>query len=104
MSDFLPIFDDETTKPQEQPVETITESQRIAIRGAFVQLGIVDARGQFEIVEELTGHRITAVAQLEARHAQTLIYRLGDRVKSAGRKNTGNAWDDREEDTWIDKL
>ncbi|TFB67197.1 hypothetical protein E3N86_00030 [Cryobacterium sp. Hz7] len=105
MNDLLPIFDDGPSQPESAPLtQALSESQRDALRKSFAQLGILDARGQFAMVEELTGERITSVQELAAHHAQALIHRLDDRVASIGRRSTGNAWADREEDTWIDKL
>lgn len=104
MNEMLPIFDDQVTTLSPSSPETVTASQRQALKSAFEKLGVRDARAQFRIVEELTGQRIEAVRELESRHAQTLIHRLADRVNSVGRINTGNAWDDREADTWIDNL
>ena len=106
MSDLLPIFDDlpdEQTKP-DKAEEKITESQRSVLRVSFSKLGVNDAPGQFALVKELTGQCIKTVQELEARNARILIFRLEEKVRSIGRKSTGNAWDDREEDTWIDKL
>jgi hypothetical protein len=106
MDDLLPLFDDhEHAQSVPAPsTNALTGSQREALRKAFASLGILSARAQFEMVEELTGQRITSVLDLREQHAQTLIHRLADKVNSLERKNTGNAWDDREEDTWIDKL
>ncbi|TFC87149.1 hypothetical protein E3T24_05665 [Cryobacterium sp. TmT2-59] len=107
MDHLLPLFesdDNSSGEPQAMSTVMMSISQRDALKKAFEQLGVTDARGQFAIVEELTGQRIASVGDLEGPHAQTLIYKLADRIDSAGRKNTGNAWGDREEDTWIDKL
>jgi len=107
MDDALSLFDDDTERfsKAKPPVPALmTDSQRHSIRLGFQELKIADAREQFAVVLELTGQNITSVAQLEARHAQTLIFGLDEKIKTSGRQNTGNAWDDREEDTWIDKL
>jgi hypothetical protein len=107
MSDALDLFDDSS---ENAPVSTssipelMTESQRQSIRRGFADLGIAGARDQFAVVEELTGQRINSVAQLESRYAQKLIYGLAEKARTSGMKNTGSAWDDRDEDTWIDKL
>ena len=106
VTDALDLFND---KPVNRPTEQsaapmMTESQRKSIKHAFAELSVTGAREQFAVVFELTGRHITSVAQLEARHAQTLIYGLEEKIRTLGRKNTGSAWDDREEDTWIDKL
>lgn len=82
----------------------MTASQRTVIRNAFGALGLATAGEQFDVVEEMTGVRIGAVSDLQQSTAQALIYRLESRVKSVGRKSTGNAWVDRDEETWIDKL
>lgn len=106
MDDLLPLFDGDNTPSSASAPETqtLTASQREALKSSFAKLGVADARGQFAIVEELTGQRITSVQDLQERHAQTLIHRLVAKIDSIGRKSTGNTWDDREEDTWIDKL
>jgi DNA polymerase-3 subunit epsilon len=82
----------------------MTSLQRQMIRELFAQLGVTDARSQFEKVAELTGVRIASVTELEVAPASVLIHRLKGRVASSGRANTGNAWADRDEDTWIDRL
>ena len=106
MDGLLPLFSDEESADSEpEPVtKSLTSSQREALRKAFVRLGVLSAREQFAIVAELTGQRIKSVQDLQESHAQTLIHRLEEKANSIGRQNTGNAWNDREEDTWIDKL
>ncbi|WP_374460245.1 hypothetical protein [Microbacterium sp.] len=105
MSDSLFDFDiDSPTVPSTQAVGPMTASQREIIRGLFSQLAISDARRQLEVVHELTGVRVSAVAEVDSRVANTLIAMLPGRIDRTGRENTGNSWDDREEDTWIDRL
>ena len=107
MDDALSLFDDGpagVSKTEPAPPALMTDSQRQSIKRGFEELRISVARDQFAVVLELTGQRITSVGQLEARHAQTLIFGLEEKIRTAGRQNTGNAWADRQEDTWIDKL
>ena len=104
MSDLLPIFESESPVASQPQTLTISDSQRAAIRALFSRSGILDAPSQFDLVEELTGRRIDAVSSMEASHAQAFIHRMEAHLASQARKYTGNAWDDREEDTWIDKL
>jgi len=82
----------------------MTSEQRLEIRALFAALQVGDARTQFAVVKELTGSEITAVHQLSAASAHRLIGQLNARVREAGARRTGNAWLDREEDTWIDRL
>ena len=82
----------------------MTSTQRQTIRDLFEQLGVTDARSQFNVVAELVGVRITSVAQLEVGPANVLIQMLRGRAARSGHARTGNAWADRTEDTWIDRL
>jgi DNA polymerase-3 subunit epsilon len=100
------LFDLDDSAPAEEHTASnpMTALQRQTIRDLFAQIGVVDARPQFEMVAELTGIRITSVAELEVGPANVLIQMLRGRAARSGNVNTGNAWADREEDTWIDRL
>jgi hypothetical protein len=105
MTDGLSLFDfDDHHEPVSPTPELITTEQRTRVRDAFARLGVTDAHAQFEIVYELTAQRVHSPAELQARHAQVLIERLAVRLRTQNIQRTGNAWDDREDDTWIDKL
>lgn len=82
----------------------MSDSQREEIRSLFGTLGIRTAREQFDHVEEITGKRISSVGDLDVATAQRLAGGLRSRVSSRGRERTGNAWADRDEPTWIDRL
>ena len=83
----------------------MTADQRAVLRDLFRRAETLTARAQFETVHELTGQRISAVAELRARHAQILIDGLTKRLATPRPQRTaGSEWDDREEDTWIDKM
>ncbi|MDR6200884.1 hypothetical protein QE374_002793 [Microbacterium sp. SORGH_AS428] len=99
------LFDLDDTLPAASDAATpMTALQRQTIRELFAQIGVVGARAQFDVVAELTGIRIVSVAELEVRPANVLIQMLRARAAQSGHVNTGNAWADREEDTWIDRL
>lgn len=82
----------------------MTGSQRTEIRSLFAALAVSDARGQFDLVNELIGVRLVSVGDLTALDAQRLIPILRGRVATRSRASTGSSWSDRDEDTWIDKL
>jgi hypothetical protein len=105
VTEELSLFDfgDRSDSPSRAP-EMITPDQRSSIREAFARLSVTDAGAQFDIVFQLTTQRVRSPGELQARHAQVLIERLADRLRSQGVERTGNAWADREEETWIDKL
>ncbi|WHE37814.1 hypothetical protein [Microbacterium sp. BDGP8] len=104
----LSLFQDDDDTSQPATTATVdpmmSEATRGQLREAFANLGIVTAREQFTVVAELTGQRITSVGELTQRHAQTLLLRLSRRVDASGARVTGNAWADRTEETWIDKM
>lgn len=70
----------------------------------FFELDMSTAQMQFDVVRELIGIRLASVGDLTAADAQRLIPRLRGRVATLGRASTGNAWDDRDHETWIDRI
>lgn len=102
---MLSLFDDEpaSEEPGNVPV-MMSDLQRSEIRSLFESLDIRTAREQFDLVAEITGTRITSVGELDGATAHRLINRLRSRVASLGRVSTGNSWDDRTDETWIDQL
>jgi len=102
---MLSLFDDDPSadEPPTAPV-MMSDLQRSEIRSLFESLEVRTAREQFELVAEVTGTRITSVRQLDGAAAHRLIARLQSRIANQGRVSTGSSWDDRTEDTWIDRL
>lgn len=100
------LFNLDDSAPQdERPAPSpLSPTQRQSIRELFAHLGVTEARAQFDMVAELTGVRISSVVDLDAQAANVLLQMLRGRVARSGNANTGNAWADREEDTWIDRL
>lgn len=85
------LFDLDDSAPAEKQTapNPMTARQRQTIRELFAQIGVVDARAQFDIVAELTGVRITSVAELEVGPANVLIQMLRGRAARSGHVNTG---------------
>jgi hypothetical protein len=108
VSDVLSVFD----SPEERALpdrnlsasSLMTDSQRKLIREAFARLEIADAKSQFSLINDLMGLSIKSVADLSFQSANILLPLLKTRVDRLGQRYTGNDWDDRTEDTWIDKL
>ncbi|TIC84448.1 hypothetical protein [Nocardioides sp. GY 10127] len=53
------------------------------------------------LVEEVVGRPVTSLRDLTSREATGALERLGEDRRRA---DTGSSWDDRVEDTWIDRL
>jgi len=104
VNNLLGVFDDDESEPVVVRPLPMSADQRSEIRDLFARLGISSARRQFEVTAELTGVRIASVAELGASDAHRLIIGLKRRLEALGRVTTGSSWDNREEDTWIDRL
>ncbi len=90
-----------TTPLIEDPV--ISLGQIATIRTAFDSAGIADMAERQEVIQSCVIRRISNIRELysrEARQVLALIERWGRKSEST----SGSAWDNREEDTWIDKL
>lgn len=105
MSELFELFDPQgSTAVPHEATRTMTTDQRLAIRALFAELGLSQARDQFELVNVLIGIELRSVKDLDARNAARLIPRLQRRVETRKKVPSGDAWRDREEDTWIDNL
>ena len=106
MSDLFSLFEAPSPAPVTPALQRLpmTEEQRSQLRELFAQLGLTTAREQFAVIGELTGTRIAAVTDLQADHAHRAILGLRRRIQSLGEVRTGNAWDDRDAPTWIDRI
>lgn len=105
MSDPLDLFAEPDPEPAEPVQPTpMTEAQRSELRSLFGTLEKVTISDQFALVEELIGVRLARVTDLTSSNAGLLLHRLRQRVETRARSSTGNAWTDRDEDTWIDRL
>jgi DNA polymerase-3 subunit epsilon len=99
------LFGDENETPAAEPA--MSDATRARVRQSFAELGITTAREQFAMVAELTGQKVASVAEMTQKQALSLLLGLSRRIESArtsSKQGTGNAWVDRDEDTWIDKL
>lgn len=105
-SDALFSQDEPAAAHTESAPRPMTPEQRAQIRELFNELGVIDARAQFDVVKELTAVDIARVVDVSAATAQRLIEGLRRRLSKSAtpRAAGGTAWDQREGDTWIDKM
>ena len=81
----------------------VRPDQIAEIRDAFHHAGITDQDQRKEIVESVAFRAVASLRDLQAVEAHRILKVIkGMQVSKADRK--GSAWDNREEDTWIDKL
>ncbi|MDQ0802169.1 hypothetical protein QF050_003808 [Arthrobacter sp. SLBN-112] len=104
-SDSDSLFDLKQTT-QQAPLATppITEDQIRSLRDAFAAAGIDSMKDRKDVIESCTFPRLVVnIRELLARDVRPILRRIEER-SSNKRPTVGSAWDNREEDTWIDKL
>lgn len=105
-SDQLGLFEvqlDTDPVPQQLEEMLISEEQIAMLRRAFDEAKISDMSKRQELIQSCMIRPIATIRQLYAREFNVVMRRIA----SAGHSDapvTGSAWDNREEDTWIDKL
>lgn len=73
------------------------------LRAAFEGAAITSMDERQKIIGESTGRQVENIRQLFSREVMAILSHI-DRTGRRVEKTRSSAWDDREEDTWIDKL
>jgi len=103
--DDLSLFGDEPSAP---PAEVPTAPTPIAdwqvdlLRKALDARGLTSMSDRQQAIESAAGRTVESLRSLTHDEGLRVLSRLGQQP-SAGRSATSQ-WDDREEDTWIDRL
>lgn len=92
-----------TPEPHERQEPLITDQQVATIRRAFDDAGIVSMEERQELIQTCTVRPIANIRELYVQDVRQVLKRIEDRKNYTG-PSTGSLWDNREEDTWIDKL
>lgn len=100
--------DDDATPeaPAHRPVapDGIADWQVEQLRRALDARGLTDMASRQQFIEELAGRPVTSLRDLHSSEARQLLEQIQTRSASAKAQRSGSSWDDRDEDTWIDKL
>jgi hypothetical protein len=105
VSDDLSLFgDDDPAVPRTQVSgpAPIADWQIDLLRKALDARGLTAMSERQQAIEGAAGHPVESLRALTHEEAIMVLNRLGD--KGAGRGRTISLWDDRDEDTWIDRL
>jgi hypothetical protein len=97
------LFDVPEPTPAVQAEPPITPEQVQSLRQAFDSAGITSMEERQQIIESCTIRSVANIRELLARDVRPILDRIEQR-KNSGGPASGTAWDNREEDTWIDKL
>lgn len=106
MSTDTPLFgDDPAPHPPVASAGTPAgEWQVDLVRKALDRHGLSDQTDRKAAVEQHAGRPLTSLRDLTADEAMRVLSALGAASGAARGAPTASAWDDRDEDTWIDRL
>ncbi|MBM0123463.1 hypothetical protein [Pimelobacter simplex] len=107
MSVDASLFGDDLPEPTTDPadtakVEMLPAWQIDALRAALDRCGVDSMNDRQRLVAEIVGRPVAALKELTAAEAGALRDELHRRAPENTR--SGSAWDQREGDTWIDRL
>ncbi|MGP7813738.1 hypothetical protein [Glutamicibacter soli] len=94
---------DQTPAPVAFEDPLVKEQQVASIRRAFDDAGITSMEERQELIQSCTARPVANIRELYMRDVRQVLKRIEDRKNYMG-PSTGSAWDNREEETWIDKL
>lgn len=93
--------DPEPPRPTIPTSEGLPRWQIDRLRQRLDALGLVTMAERQALIEELAGRSVASLQQLTSAEARAIDERLTPR---RSRASEGSSWDNRDEDTWIDRL
>ncbi|MDJ0459815.1 hypothetical protein PUN71_021640 [Arthrobacter sp. NQ7] len=70
---------------------------------AFERAGVVSQDDREALIESVVVREVASLRELKAVDARRILQRI-DGLRGTKPASIGSAWDNREDDTWIDKL
>lgn len=105
MSGDLSLFGDDqpSTPAQPAPAETNIPDWLVhQLRDALTASGLTTMAERQRAIEAATDRPVESLRSLTRGEALRVLERLN--AESAPQSRSGSSWDDRDEDTWIDRL
>lgn len=105
MPEDLSLFGDEpdeATLPAAPRPSPVADWQVDLLRKALDAQGLTGMAERRSAVEKAVGRQVESLRQLSSEEALSALSKLGG--SSSASRPTTSAWDDREVDTWIDRL
>ena len=96
-------IDGSTPSPNVLAPLPIKPEQIQEIRDAFEEAGVVGQDDRRALIESVVVREVASLRELKAVEARRILQRING-LRSPEATSIGSAWDNREEDTWIDKL
>lgn len=99
------LFDLPEAAPTSPLIEDplISPEQIAIIRSAFDTAGIASMAERQDVIQSCVIRKISNIRELYSRDVRMVLTRI-DGWGSKSKPTSGSPWDNREEDTWIDKL
>ncbi|WP_091607344.1 hypothetical protein [Arthrobacter koreensis] len=97
------LVEEEETSASSPADAPLTEEQIEAIRRAFTEAGLDSMQERQELIEACTARPVTNIRELRAQDYRRVLKRISEKRQPSA-STSGSAWDNRDEDTWIDKL
>lgn len=102
MNDEPGLFDIPISRAPEALQELpIRPDQIQQIRDAFDKAGVTEQRERKSLINSVLVRDVASLRELHAVEVRRILQAIEQRSKP---KLTGSAWDNRDEETWIDKL
>lgn len=98
------LFDAEPVDPPIPAEASISASQIQRIREAFDSASIFGMEERRDLIQGCTMRSVSRIQELLVKDVRPILSGIEARTAAKGGVNTGSAWDNREGDTWIDKL
>lgn len=105
MSDELSLFGDEPAPPERVAAhepQPVSDWQVNLLRKALDARGLTSMAERRAAIESAAGRDVSSLRALTQEEALRILSRFGQEPPK--RSSSGSVWDDREEDTWIDRL
>lgn len=104
----LDLFGEDASKasgsslPDPEPAPDVATGWQIELlRSALDRRGLNRMEDRQQLIEKMVGHPVASLRSLTQGEALAILNRLGPTSRV---KRSESAWDDRDEETWIDKL
>lgn len=109
MSDDGALFGDDEPAPEPKSGTTpqprgLADWQVSQLRSALDTSGVTEMTARRQLVERLVGRPVPSLRDLTFSEAIELHQELRNQVRSPASKPPRSSWEDRSEDTWIDRL
>lgn len=84
--------------------DSIADWQVAQLRASLDATGLTDMGKRQALIERLVGRPVATLRDLTWTEGRALAERLASERSKISKKPKASSWDDREEDSWIDRL